>query len=138
MSGLLRMALALLAYAVVVTAAERGRPVRPRAADLLLDPAGAATALLLPSTLGAALVAGMLAVAALLHRAPRATTSEDRFHRRMAGFQVRIFLSLLYFPLLAPFALISRFSTDRFAVPAGGWRTVRRPAPELEGARRQS
>jgi hypothetical protein len=60
----------------------------------------------------------------------------------MAAFQVRVFLSLLYFPLLAPFALVARLSADRFAVPgaAGGshWRPARPAGTTLEHARRQS
>jgi len=65
-----------------------------------------------------------------------------RFGRKAGDVQARFFLSVFYFVVLAPFALIVRWAADPLAIKPrapGGWQL--RPAPRqgnpLEGARRQ-
>lgn len=55
---------------------------------------------------------------------------------RVASFQARVFLALLYFLLLAPFAAILRLTGSPFR--AGGWHEHEAPgAAESEAARNQ-
>lgn len=65
-----------------------------------------------------------------------------RFGRKAGDVQARFFLSVFYFAVLAPFALIVRWAADPLAIKPGsarGWQ--RRPDPAqrnpLDGARRQ-
>ncbi len=64
-----------------------------------------------------------------------------RLGRKIGDFQARVLLTIFYFVMIAPFALIVRWATDPLAVKgrtAKGWRL--RPAPvgtPLERARRQ-
>jgi len=62
--------------------------------------------------------------------------------RKIGDFQARVLMTIFYFVLLAPFALIVRRTSDPLAIKPGtqrGW-GVRQSAPEytLEMARRQS
>jgi hypothetical protein len=64
-----------------------------------------------------------------------------RFGRRIGDLQARMFLTLFYFLLITPFALIVRFASDPLALKPGtskGWR-ARIPGfgTPLERARRQ-
>lgn len=56
--------------------------------------------------------------------------------------QTYLFLSLFYFVIVLPFALITRLCTDplqlRAAPGRSGWRPGRRVEPSLESARRQA
>jgi hypothetical protein len=61
--------------------------------------------------------------------------------RKIGDFQARVLMTIFYFVLLAPFALIVRRTSDPLAIKAGterGW-GVRQSAPEytLEMARKQ-
>lgn len=64
-----------------------------------------------------------------------------RLARRIGDAQARVVLSVVYFLVIAPFALVVRLATDPLALDPGtpkGWRT--RPTPTehaLERARRQ-
>jgi hypothetical protein len=65
----------------------------------------------------------------------------QRLGRKIGDFQARVLLTIFYFVMIAPFALIVRWATDPLAVKrrtTKGWRL--RPAPvgsPLERARRQ-
>jgi hypothetical protein len=68
-------------------------------------------------------------------------SGRKRLGRKIGDFQARVLLTIFYFAIIAPFALIVRWATDPLAVKRGtakGWRL--RPAPvgtPLERARRQ-
>jgi len=72
----------------------------------------------------------------------RAWEGWKRFGRRLGDIQARVLLTVFYFTIVAPFALVVRLATDPLAVRRGtpkGWRP--RPEPTgtpLERARRQA
>lgn len=154
-----RIGLALTALAACSATAAllaRGRRAVPATADLPLALIAAAIAAVFAAALpwGRALAAAAAlgAVAALPgapFRAREARTDRSpadegtgwkRFARRMGNFQSRLLLGAVYFVLLAPFALFSRFSADPLAPPEGPsrWRQRSDPAADLVHARRQS
>lgn len=65
----------------------------------------------------------------------------SRLARRFANLQVRVLLSVFYFVVLAPFALIVRWASDPLAIKPGssrGWRDrAASREPGFEKARRQ-
>ncbi|MDB4949547.1 MAG: hypothetical protein JWM27_2196 [Gemmatimonadetes bacterium] len=154
---------ALAAYSAGAVLAARGRPTVPGLPDLALALMCAAAACAvavrvgrLPG-LGAALVVGAIVAAAAdpvrargdLGRRPAPEPAGGmgawkRFSRRMGNFQGRMILGLLYFVLVAPFALAARFRPDPLAAPGadGGTLWLARSADSAEkgmdGARRQS
>lgn len=157
--GRLGLAVAALAgYSAGAALAARGRRVVPRGIDLLLAFGGAiAAAVLAPragwragvlAALAAAMVLGAAAGAVRPEVAPTASDAEDeppgawkRFARRMGNFQARLLLAAIYFTLVAPFALFSRFSADPLAAPAtdaSRWRERRALDASLDAARGQS
>ena len=61
-----------------------------------------------------------------------------RWGRKMGDFQARVLLTVFYFVILAPFALVIRFTADPLGLKrGGGWLPVTRPDDPLERARRQ-
>lgn len=62
-----------------------------------------------------------------------------RFGRKMGDFQARLLLTVFYFVILAPFALVIRFNADPLGLKrgGGGWLPVTRTGDPLERARRQ-
>lgn len=61
-----------------------------------------------------------------------------RFGRKVGDFQARLLLTLFYFVMLAPFALVVRFKADPLGLTrGGGWLPVTRAGDPLERARRQ-
>jgi hypothetical protein len=62
-----------------------------------------------------------------------------RFGRKMGDFQARLLLTVFYFVILAPFALVIRFNADPLGLKRsdGGWQPVTRTGDPLERARRQ-
>ena len=65
-----------------------------------------------------------------------------RVARRIGDLQARILLTLFYYVVLGPFALVLRWRSDPLAIEpgaSGGWR-ARPESPEapMEQARRQS
>ena len=61
-----------------------------------------------------------------------------RFGRRMGDFQARVLLTVFYFVILAPFALVVRAKADPLGLHReGGWLPVTRTGEPLERARRQ-
>lgn len=65
-----------------------------------------------------------------------------RVARRIGDLQARILLTVFYYAVLGPFALVLRWRSDPLGItPRGerGWRRRTEPAgPPLERARRQS
>lgn len=58
------------------------------------------------------------------------------FAHRIASVQARVFLGLMYFTVLLPFAIVLRLQSHPFRLT--GWHTHESPdAPETEAARRQ-
>lgn len=75
-------------------------------------------------------------------RLGRLAAAWRRVARRVGDFQARLLLTIVYFLVVAPFAVAVRWLTDPLAIKARsprGWR-ARPPdaASPLEGARRQS
>lgn len=61
-----------------------------------------------------------------------------RFGRKMGDFQARLLLTVFYFVILAPFALVVRLGADPLGLKrSGGWLPVTRDADPLARARRQ-
>jgi hypothetical protein len=65
-----------------------------------------------------------------------------RIARKIGDFQARVLLTIFYFVLLAPFALIMRRTSDPLAMKAGaqrGWHVRPNAAPDysLEAVRKQ-
>ena len=60
-----------------------------------------------------------------------------RFGRKVGDFQARLLLTIFYFVILTPFALVVRFTADPLGLKHGGWHPVTRTADPLERARRQ-
>jgi len=61
-----------------------------------------------------------------------------RFGRKVGDFQARVLLTVFYFVMLAPFAIVVRWKADPLALKgAGGWLPVTRAGTALERARRQ-
>jgi hypothetical protein len=61
-----------------------------------------------------------------------------RVGRKIGDFQARVLLTLFYFVILAPFAVIVRFKADPLGLKrGGGWLPVVRAADPLTRARRQ-
>ena len=61
-----------------------------------------------------------------------------RLGRKMGDFQARVLLTVFYFVILAPFALVIRFKADPLGLKrGGGWLPVTRTGDPLERARRQ-
>jgi hypothetical protein len=61
-----------------------------------------------------------------------------RFGRKMGDVQARVLLTVFYFVILAPFALVIRFKADPLGLKrGGGWLPVTRAGDPLERARRQ-
>jgi hypothetical protein len=61
-----------------------------------------------------------------------------RFGRKVGDFQARLLLTVFYFVMLAPFALVVRWQADPLGLKqAGGWQPVTRVGSPLERARRQ-
>jgi hypothetical protein len=61
-----------------------------------------------------------------------------RVGRKIGDFQARVLLTLFYFVLLAPFAVVVRWKADPLGLKrGGGWLPVVRTADPLERARRQ-
>jgi hypothetical protein len=65
-----------------------------------------------------------------------------RIARKIGDFQARVLLTIFYFVLLAPFALIMRRTSDPLAMKAGaqrGWHVRQNAAPDysLEAVRKQ-
>ena len=153
-----RIGLALTALAACSATAAllaRGRRAVPVTADLVLAFTAAAIAAVfaaaLPWARALAAAAALGAVAALPGAPARARearadrsppdgrTGWKRFARGMGNFQSRLLLGAVYFVLLAPFALVSRFSASPLAPPEGPsrWRPRPDPAADLAHARRQ-
>jgi len=58
------------------------------------------------------------------------------YAHRVASFQARLILALIYFTVLLPFVVILRLTADPFRVC--GWHAHEEPAqPERDSARRQ-
>ena len=148
---------ALAGYSAGAALAARGRAV-PRLADLFLAFGFAAAAAVFAPRLGwggsvAVAIGGAMALgaSAALARPPATAWPSDaadeprsawkRFARRMGNFQARLLLGAMYFVLVAPFALMGRFTADPLAPPAEGatrWRARPPAPPTLDHARRQS
>ena len=61
-----------------------------------------------------------------------------RVGRKIGDFQARVLLTLFYFVILAPFAVIVRWKADPLGLRrGGGWLPIVRTAEPLERARRQ-
>lgn len=61
-----------------------------------------------------------------------------RVGRKIGDFQARVLLTLFYFVLLAPFAVVVRLKADPLGIKRGvGWSPVVRAGDALERARRQ-
>ena len=61
-----------------------------------------------------------------------------RVGRKIGDFQARVLLTLFYFVILAPFAVVIRFKADPLGLKrGGGWHPVTRAGDPLERARRQ-
>jgi hypothetical protein len=61
-----------------------------------------------------------------------------RVGRKIGDFQARVLLTLFYFVILAPFAVVVRFKADPLGLKrGGGWLPVVRAADPLTRARRQ-
>ena len=61
-----------------------------------------------------------------------------RFGRKMGYVQARLLLTVFYFVILGPFALVIRFKSDPLGLKrGGGWLPVTRSGDPLERARRQ-
>jgi hypothetical protein len=64
-----------------------------------------------------------------------------RVARRIGDFQARVLLTVFYYAILGPFALVLRWRSDPLAIKPGserGWRPRAELAgPEIERARRQ-
>ncbi len=61
-----------------------------------------------------------------------------RLGRKIGDFQARVLLTLFYFVILAPFAVVVRCTADPLGLKrGGGWHPVGREADPLERARRQ-
>jgi hypothetical protein len=61
-----------------------------------------------------------------------------RFGRKIGDFQARALLTIFYFVILAPFAVVVRCTADPLGLKrGGGWQPVTRTANPLERARRQ-
>lgn len=65
----------------------------------------------------------------------------QRIGRKIGDFQARVLLTIVYFTLVAPFALVVRWSADPLALKAGtprGWRVRRTDDVDvMASARRQ-
>ncbi|MBI4277524.1 MAG: hypothetical protein HY660_03625 [Armatimonadetes bacterium] len=60
--------------------------------------------------------------------------------RKIGDFQARLLLTVLYFAIVAPFALAVRWSRDPLAIKPGtprGWRPRDTDASSMDWARRQ-
>ena len=65
-------------------------------------------------------------------------TGWKRFGRMIGDFQARLLLTVFYFVVLAPFALIVRSGADPLGLErGGGWHPVTRAGDPLDRARRQ-
>ena len=61
-----------------------------------------------------------------------------RVGRKIGDFQARVLLTLFYFVILAPFAVVVRFTADPLGLKrSGGWHPVVNTGAPLERARRQ-
>ena len=61
-----------------------------------------------------------------------------RVGRKIGDFQARVILTLFYFVILAPFALVVRFKADPLGLKrSGGWHPVVHAGASLERAHRQ-
>jgi hypothetical protein len=61
-----------------------------------------------------------------------------RFGRKIGDFQARALLTLFYFVILAPFALVVRWKADPLGLKqSGGWSPVTRSGDPRDRARRQ-
>ncbi len=62
-----------------------------------------------------------------------------RFGRKMGDFQARVLLTVFYFVILAPFALVVRYKADPLGLNriGGGWHPVTRTGEPIDRARRQ-
>ena len=61
-----------------------------------------------------------------------------RVGRKIGDFQARVLLTVFYFVVLAPFAVIVRWKADPLGLKRGvGWSPVVRAGDALERARRQ-
>ena len=61
-----------------------------------------------------------------------------RFGRKLGDFQARVLLTVFYFVILAPFALLIRFKADPLGLRRrGGWLPITRTGDPLERSRRQ-
>jgi hypothetical protein len=61
-----------------------------------------------------------------------------RVGRKIGDFQARVLLTLFYFVILAPFALVVRFKADPLGLKrGGGWHSLAHTGTSLERARRQ-
>jgi hypothetical protein len=152
---------ALAAYSAGAVLAARGRGTVPGLLDLAFALACAAAACALVARagrlpgLGTGVVVSTVVGAVMeplraradrarvpAHARPAEGSAWKRFSRRMGNFQGRMMLGMLYFVLVAPFALLARFGEDPLAAPrddgASLWRS--RPAADdgLDRARRQS
>jgi len=121
-------------------------------AAALAAPLGWGRWTLAPAVLAAALAVGACSAPAravyLRRRAPGAREAREapegsgawrRFGMRMGNFQGRLLMALLYFTVVAPFALVSRLAAAG-PPPAGErtrWRAREAPEAGLDAARRQ-
>jgi hypothetical protein len=153
---------ALAAYSAGAVLAARGRGTVPGLLDLALALACAAGACVLVARMGrlpglGSGVAVSLALGAATeplraradrgripaHGRPAEGGAWKRFSRRMGNFQGRMMLGLLYFVLVAPFALVARLRSDPLSAGrAEGGSLWRERSPDdgggLAAARRQS
>ena len=61
-----------------------------------------------------------------------------RVGRKIGDFQARVLLTVFYFVILAPFAVVVRFKADPLGIKrGGGWHPVVRAGAPIERARRQ-
>ena len=61
-----------------------------------------------------------------------------RVGRKIGDFQARVLLTIFYFVILAPFAVVVRLTADPLGLKRhGGWHPVTRAADPRERARRQ-
>ena len=61
-----------------------------------------------------------------------------RFGRKLGDFQARMLLTVFYFVILAPFALVMRWQADPLGLKrGGGWLPVKSDLDPRERARRQ-